>query len=48
LRWVGLGWVSRLVGSVELKKLDPWTTLISVRGGRLLTTEVCDVWPVRR
>ena len=27
LRWVELGWVSRLVGCVRLKKLDPWTTL---------------------
>ena len=27
LRWAGLGWVSRLVGYVGLKKLDPRTTL---------------------
>ena len=25
--WVGLGWVSRLVGWVGLKKFDPRTTL---------------------
>jgi len=28
LRWVGLGWISRLVDWVGLKKMDPRTTLV--------------------